>query len=197
MDGRRHSVDVPLSRTLVALRRVRSLRDPSTNSMSKFSALVDNVNWETNSINGITLGFENSCRRGTTDKNVPGCRREEEQHVSDHELYYGSRHCNPRLVSPETIGGMVGNSGSTPQRSFHVEGSGSHPVNLEMGCDEQTLSERYCKDYGDKGLEFTRVTASGDCVEGSGSCNEPDEIPKQAEKRRRWWVKMQNLASEA
>ncbi|KAK4428148.1 protein STICHEL-like 2 [Sesamum alatum] len=201
MDGRRHSIDVPISRTLVALRRVRSLRDPSTNSMSKFSALVDNVNWETSSINGITLGFENSCRRSTTDKNVPGCKREEEQHVSDHELYYGSRHCNPRLVSPETIGGMVGNTGSTPQRSFHVEGSGSHPINRDMGCNEKASSERYCKDYGDKGLEFTRVTASGDCVEGEGSCNEPDEIPRQAEKRSRggskckiWHRKLEGLS---
>ncbi|KAL6583703.1 hypothetical protein OROMI_002992 [Orobanche minor] len=76
MDGRRHSVDVPISRTLVELRRVRSLRDPSTRSMSKLSALVDNLNWETNSNNAITLGFDNS----------------------DHELYYGSKHCNSEMV---------------------------------------------------------------------------------------------------
>ncbi|KAI3454362.1 hypothetical protein Pfo_011025 [Paulownia fortunei] len=189
MDGRRHSVDVPISRTLIALRRVRSLRDPSTNSMSKLSALVDNLNWETNSNNAITLGFENSCRRGTNDNNIPGWRsstlfREEEQHVSDHELYYGSRHCNSRLVSPETLGGMAGNTGSTPQRSLHVECSVARPLDLEMVCDNKALSERYCKDYGDKELEFTCATPSGDCVEGGGSCNEPDEISTQAKKRR-------------
>ena len=41
MDGRRHSVDIPISKTLVALKRVRSLRDPSTNGVSRLSPLVD------------------------------------------------------------------------------------------------------------------------------------------------------------
>ncbi|CAH9148158.1 unnamed protein product [Cuscuta epithymum] len=60
MDGRRHSVDIPISRTLVALRRVKSLRDPTTNSMGKLSAFVENLNWETNSIfnNGNSLGLQ-------------------------------------------------------------------------------------------------------------------------------------------
>lgn len=60
-DVRRHSVDVPLSKALVALRRVRSLRDPSTNSISKFSAVVDNLSWETSSCYGVSLGIENVC----------------------------------------------------------------------------------------------------------------------------------------
>ncbi|CAI9280477.1 unnamed protein product [Lactuca saligna] len=55
MDGRRHSVDIPLSKALIALRRVRSLRDPSTNSLSRLSAFVDNLNWETDSTEGIVL----------------------------------------------------------------------------------------------------------------------------------------------
>ncbi|CAI0447496.1 unnamed protein product [Linum tenue] len=59
MDGRRHSVDIPISRTLVALRRVRSLRDPSTNSMSKFSTLLENVNWETTSSHELSLRLMN------------------------------------------------------------------------------------------------------------------------------------------
>ncbi|KAJ4899560.1 Protein STICHEL-like 2 [Raphanus sativus] len=57
---RRHSLDVPITRTLVALRRVRSLRDPCTNSMSKFASLLENVKWETASNNnGISLQFVN------------------------------------------------------------------------------------------------------------------------------------------
>ncbi|KAK6148235.1 hypothetical protein DH2020_019147 [Rehmannia glutinosa] len=138
MEGRRHSIDVPISKTLIALRRVRSLRDPSTNSMSKLSSLVDNLNWETNSNNAITLGFDYGCHKGTKDTNVPEWRRstlfrDDEQHASDLELHYGSLHPN-----------------SMPQSSLHVE----------------------CKDYSD-------------CVEGGGSCNEPDdEISTQAEKRR-------------
>lgn len=43
-EGKRNSVDIPLSKTLVALKRVRSLRDPDTNSMSKFATGVDGVN---------------------------------------------------------------------------------------------------------------------------------------------------------
>jgi hypothetical protein len=38
IDGRRHSVDIPVSRALVAIMRSRSLRDPDTNSLAKFSA---------------------------------------------------------------------------------------------------------------------------------------------------------------
>lgn len=56
---RRHSVDVPITRRLVALRRVRSLRDPCTNSMSKFASLLENVKWESGSNNGISLQFMN------------------------------------------------------------------------------------------------------------------------------------------
>ncbi|KAL0738922.1 hypothetical protein Bca4012_015132 [Brassica carinata] len=68
---RRHSLDVPITRTLVALRRVRSLRDPCTNSMSKFASLLENVKWETASNNGISLQFvndEDACK--TDDANV-------------------------------------------------------------------------------------------------------------------------------
>ncbi|XP_031474286.1 protein STICHEL-like 1 [Nymphaea colorata] len=51
MERGRHSVDLPISRTLVALRRVRSLRDPTTNSMSRISAFTSNLDWETQSCN--------------------------------------------------------------------------------------------------------------------------------------------------
>jgi hypothetical protein len=37
-EERRHSVDIPISRALVAIMRSRSLRDPDTNSLAKFSA---------------------------------------------------------------------------------------------------------------------------------------------------------------
>ncbi|XP_078435266.1 AAA-type ATPase family protein isoform X2 [Wolffia australiana] len=49
MEGRRHSVDVPLAKTLAAMRRVRSLRDPETSSMDTYSMHMENVSWETNS----------------------------------------------------------------------------------------------------------------------------------------------------
>ncbi|KAF7838221.1 protein STICHEL-like 2 [Senna tora] len=69
MDGRRHSVDVPISKTLVALRRVRSLRDPSTNSMSKLCSSIDNLHWENSSGNGISLRFLDASRACDSDDN--------------------------------------------------------------------------------------------------------------------------------
>ncbi|KAG8082403.1 hypothetical protein GUJ93_ZPchr0014g46683 [Zizania palustris] len=54
-DLRRHSVDVPLSRTLVQLKRVRSLRDPTTNSLSKYASASANMIWETASSNGVMI----------------------------------------------------------------------------------------------------------------------------------------------
>ncbi|KAJ6672305.1 REPLICATION FACTOR C / DNA polymerase III GAMMA-TAU SUBUNIT [Salix viminalis] len=68
-DGRRHSVDLPITRTLIALRRVRSLRDPSTNSMSKFPALLENATWETNSTNEISIQFAKVSKEGRLNHN--------------------------------------------------------------------------------------------------------------------------------
>jgi len=78
MDGRRHSVDVPISKTLVALRRVRSLRDPSTNGISKLSPLIDNEHWE----NGISLRFLNATYACDSDDN--GCLRSKDLDFKGH-----------------------------------------------------------------------------------------------------------------
>ncbi|CAL0306765.1 unnamed protein product [Lupinus luteus] len=69
MDGRRHSVDIPISKTLVALRRVKSLRDPSTNCLSKLSPLIDNVHCENGSGNEISLRFLDASHACGSDDN--------------------------------------------------------------------------------------------------------------------------------
>ncbi|KOM32727.1 hypothetical protein LR48_Vigan01g228300 [Vigna angularis] len=71
MDGRRHSVDIPISKTLVALRRVRSLRDPSTNGVSKLSPLIHDGDWDNGSSNGVSLSlrFLNGSHAGHCDGN--------------------------------------------------------------------------------------------------------------------------------
>ncbi|TKY55291.1 STICHEL 2 protein [Spatholobus suberectus] len=69
MDGRRHSVDIPISKTLVALRRVRSLRDPSTNGISTLSPLIDDGDWENGSSNGVSLRFLNASHGCDCDGN--------------------------------------------------------------------------------------------------------------------------------
>lgn len=93
-DGRRHSVDIPLSKALTTLQRVRSLRDPSTVSNSKFPT---SGNWDSSvSCNGSVLDFKDAssdlrkCRSST--------RRGRE--ASDGSLSIdGDRLCKPTWVS--------------------------------------------------------------------------------------------------
>lgn len=183
-DGRRHSVDIPISKTLVALRRVKSLRDPATNSMSKFSSLVDNVNWETNSRNGISLRFMNDCHQGGSDgygtlrsKNL-GLYGLREDYVDDFEL-----NCTlgkSKLVLREESG--WGGRKGPPNRTKQVEGLDYCASNQEEVYENKSLSERYCENHRDIGLDLTCITPSINCLEDVDSCNEPTIGSSQAEK---------------
>lgn len=90
-EARRHSVDIPLSKTLVALKRVRSLRDPATISMSKFATVVENINWEKNSCNGAALDLNNSDKQLVIHSSNCHFKEEIEDHGSNSELDHGSR----------------------------------------------------------------------------------------------------------
>ncbi|KAL6973116.1 hypothetical protein U1Q18_027294 [Sarracenia purpurea var. burkii] len=180
MDGRRHSVDIPISKTLLALRRVRSLRDPSTNSMSKFSALVDNLNWDTNSINAITLGFVNSSEDDriatkpvleSKDLDLNGQR---EENVGELDFLCGFEKPNSKSTSRKNPV-WVGNSGSVPIRTERVIDSYHRGSNQEFVCENESLNVSYCNDYADKGLDLICVTPPSDCLDGVDSCNEPIE----------------------
>ncbi|XP_057534942.1 protein STICHEL-like 2 isoform X2 [Amaranthus tricolor] len=133
MDGRRHSVDVPISKTLIALRRVRSLRDPSTNSMSKFSSLVDTLHWDTNSCNGISLRFGNGCQEGISSNNgwdlskILGTCGEEEENVKD----FKSIECTPKSNSKPTISKIVAKSGSVVSG---IKSKLESEIALELAC---------------------------------------------------------------
>lgn len=63
IDGRRHSVDIPVSRALLAIMRSRSLRDPDTNSLAKFSA--KKTIWEGSSLDEDEM-------EGANNKNAYG-----------------------------------------------------------------------------------------------------------------------------
>ncbi|XP_058195579.1 protein STICHEL-like 2 isoform X1 [Rhododendron vialii] len=187
MDGRRHSLDIPISKALLALRRVRSLRDPSTHSMSKFSALVDNLNWDTNSTNGITLGFVNGCEMdcigmtplfGSKDLGLTGQRQE---NVRDLDLHNGFRKPNSNLALYENST-WVGDSGSVPIMSKQVVGSNHCGPNQEVVCETKSVSERCCNGYPEKGLDLTCVPPSAGYLEGVDSCNEPIEGSSRAER---------------
>ena len=178
MDGRRHSVDIPISKTLVALRRVRSLRDPSTNSMSKFSALVDNLNWETSSSNGISLRFVNGFREGGPDniglfglENLTGLRE---------ELYGGSRTSDPKLFSSENPG-FIGNTGLAPAATKRIDGLDYCGTIKEETSGKKSSSERYCGGLWENGLDLTNNTLSSNGLEGADSCNGPNLGSSQAE----------------
>ncbi|WOG89188.1 hypothetical protein DCAR_0208424 [Daucus carota subsp. sativus] len=179
MDGRRHSVDIPISKALVALRRVRSLRDPSTNCSSRLSPVVDGLNWETNSNNGITLGFANDGidgvnALGSKDVVLYGQRRE---HDSECEVYYSKRKHNPNFGRDEypDFGGYC------PGRTIEEE-SNLILTNQEESCENTLPSEKYYREYKDKKLGLIGKPPLGDCSEGVGSCNEALEGSLRAER---------------
>ncbi|KAL5748247.1 hypothetical protein ACOSQ2_025544 [Xanthoceras sorbifolium] len=171
-DGRRHSVDIPISRTLIALRRVRSLRDPSTNSMSKFSALLDNVNWETNSTNGISLRFENGCKEGGFDHNgLLGCKSLGFNGLGkvkdDLEMHCGLD--NSKLITCQNLG-LVESTG-TPTRIKQVERLDNYQSNGKEVHGNHSRGERYCSDNSDKELDVNCIMPYSNPMEDVGSCN--------------------------
>lgn len=178
MDGRRHSVDIPISKALVALRRVRSLRDPSTNCSSRLSPLVDGLNWETNSNNGITLGFANGGidgddGLGSKDVGLHGQR----EHDSEHGFYYSKRKQTSNLVCDE----YPDFAGYCPGKTIQEEAD-LILSNQEDSCENTLPSEKYYRECKDKKAGLIDNTLLGDCLEGVGSCNETLEGSLQAER---------------
>ncbi|GAB2289433.1 hypothetical protein Dimus_023742 [Dionaea muscipula] len=167
MEGRRHSLDIPISKTLVALRRVRSLRDPSTNSMSKFSALIDDLNWDTDSHNGISLRFETGGEEGARGKDsLVGCERlgtfREEETVQDFELYDG--HGTIRSNS-ELAPGPTNDNGRVAKLEY------------KRDIAENILHrKKNAGEVEDDGLELACVLPSGYHMEGEDSSHEINSV---------------------
>ncbi|XP_077253080.1 protein STICHEL-like 2 [Tasmannia lanceolata] len=158
-ETRRHSVDIPLSKTLVALKRVRSLRDPSTKSMTKFAALADNLSWETNSCNGVSLSFDHNGEEGGSDNHSihwfqnSSPRGGSEQLGSDSELGYSSRNSHSELSSNKRSSG-VGTS-VTHSRSTKRIDNGLYQ-NLSGGRDYHN--------HRSKTSDLTWICHSGNCL---------------------------------
>ncbi|XWS60334.1 hypothetical protein CRYUN_Cryun07bG0026900 [Craigia yunnanensis] len=183
MDGRRHSVDIPISRTLRALRRVRSLRDPSTNSVSKFSSLFDNVKWETNSSNGISLQFVNGFREAGSEHNelrgpeYLGFDGRREEQGYDFRLHSVPENSNPKLITCENVE-QVGNT-ANPVRTKQVgelaDCNGDfkdYGLKKEDVHRNRPLGERYDSNFKDEGMNLTCMTPCNS-VEDVDSCNGP------------------------
>jgi DNA polymerase III, delta subunit len=102
-DIRRNSVDTPLTKTLVQLKRVRSLRDPSTYSLSKFATTVENAYWDTNSNNGVMLDLTkvaNQHLNGATesDNNKIVCHKTSYHRKANVVKIRGLNQNRPKLV---------------------------------------------------------------------------------------------------
>ncbi|KAF3436762.1 hypothetical protein FNV43_RR19514 [Rhamnella rubrinervis] len=176
-DGRRHSVDIPISKALVVLRRVRSLRDPCTNSMSKFYSSVDNVNWETNSSNGISLGFIDSYQQDSYGKShalrpkKAGLYGQREDYTDDYEFSCGLGKSKLNLYENS---GSVGSIG-TPVETIQTEGLGDDGSYEGEIFRDKSFSERNCncKHHSDRGLNLTCLTPGNNSLEDVDVCNEP------------------------
>lgn len=175
MDGRRHSVDIPISRALVALRRVRSLRDPSTNSMSKFSALIENANWETNSNNGISLRFMNSPQEGASVDKIVVEKGYKTKCLDEYDANPTLR--KSKLVNCENrcmVGDACDPTWNAPAGA----------LDICRGKQEELLgptNEVYGHDTTDKGLDLACVTPSNR-MEDVDSCSEMSMGSSQVEK---------------
>nr|GEX88831.1 protein STICHEL-like 2 isoform X1 [Tanacetum cinerariifolium]GEX90178.1 protein STICHEL-like 2 isoform X1 [Tanacetum cinerariifolium] len=158
MDGRRHSVDLPISKTLIALRRVRSLRDPDTNSLSRLSGFVDNLNWETNSRNEVVLEQVND------EQNELGLFGQTEDNFVNWETYRGQTTHKPKL-----------------RLCKKTDQSGLLQASQPVICENKSLSKRFCDNYND----LPCMMPTSDYMEGAGSCNESIEVFLEAERRDR------------
>ncbi|RDX78397.1 Protein STICHEL-like 2, partial [Mucuna pruriens] len=164
MDGRRHSVDIPISKTLVALRRVRSLRDPSTNSMSKLSSLVDNVHWENGSSNDISLRFSDAARPCDSDDNAAfrsrnlGFKGQREHNDADFGLNSGL--WNSRL-KPSVMSCQAG------QQDGELVYS---KPNLQCISGNKSPSESCGSNHGDRGLDMACIVLPSNNFKDGDSC---------------------------
>lgn len=164
MDGRRHSVDIPISKTLVALRRVRSLRDPTTNSMSKLSSLVDNVHWENGSANEISLRFSDATRPCDSDDNAAfrsrnlGFKGHREPDDADFVLNHGL--LNSRLKPS-------GMSCKDDQRDDELVYS---KPNLQCTSGDKSPSESCGSNHGGKGLDLACIVLPSNNFKDGDSC---------------------------
>ncbi|XP_043724241.1 protein STICHEL-like 2 [Telopea speciosissima] len=165
-DGPRHSADIPLSKALVALRRVRSLRDPSTNSMSKFTAFVDNLSWEANSCHGML----NSCHEGglknhsfhdSQNFSLDGRKVEFD---GDPELGFSSRRSSCKSV-------LSKNTHNIGIRSSDIREYSKSKCDVIHG--NKSSSEIHFGNHRDKALQLACVPTSSDHMEHVDSYGEP------------------------
>ncbi|OWM90564.1 hypothetical protein CDL15_Pgr014867 [Punica granatum] len=158
--------EIPVS--AAALRRVRSLRDPSTNSMSKFAALVDNVNWDTNSCNGISLQFVDCPQKGSSLDDGQLGREREDKPSPELDPHSGASKCN--LISCEDIGIRQAEKKDCLGKKW----DGVH----------KSLADTYHHDHLEDGFAFAAPPT--DHLEGMDSCSATMARSSPMEKVKHW-----------
>lgn len=160
----RHSVDIPLSKTLVALKRVRSLRDPSTNSMSKFTAVIEHMNIGANSLN-VPFEMNDSNKHHVLQSGKYHLKEEIEDVLSNSGSNFSSRIPNPKSTFPEKSC-VVKSRGSKPTRTKLAHKSHRDRPRKSLASARVRHSTRHVEVEVDsyKAPEFDlagRVTATG------------------------------------
>ncbi|XP_078168931.1 protein STICHEL-like 2 isoform X2 [Carex rostrata] len=110
LEGRRHSVDIPISRTLMALMRSRSLRDPDTNSLSKFNSLLEKSSREFGSCNHTNSDLNGLSRHSFScawNAHIEKTREESQGFDSEFDLSLNSLN---QKYKPRSFDELVGQS---------------------------------------------------------------------------------------
>nr|DAD34374.1 TPA_asm: hypothetical protein HUJ06_005014 [Nelumbo nucifera] len=176
-DGRRHSVDIPISKALVALRRVRSLRDPSTNPLSKFSSFADNLTWETDSCNVASARLLNGYREvgshnhGFLGSQIFDLDGRREEFGSDPELHYSSRKHNAKPISSKRSD-CVKDEGLGSTRAKMVEEPGHLRSSRNGLYGNKSSGERYTSNQCENSLDRTFIPPSSGHLEDVDSYSE-------------------------
>ncbi|KAI3995915.1 hypothetical protein MKX01_017112 [Papaver californicum] len=182
-DGRRHSVDLPLSRTLVALRRVKSLRDPSTNYATKSSGFVDNLTWEPDYGNGISLALRNDIQNSDLSNHSTirchsfGVKETKEDIQSDPELDDSPRKTDFEFNKLTRLEKRL----SDAAKSKPCEEFGFTPANGGFAYGNKTIDRR-CDSTANRALDLVCVQPSDTNLEDVDSYSDPTLGSSQLER---------------
>ncbi|KAH1132791.1 hypothetical protein AAZX31_05G042300 [Glycine max] len=164
MDGRRHSVDIPISKTLVALKRVRSLRDPSTNGVSRLSPLVDDGDWEDGSSNGVSLSLRFLNGSHVCDSNGNGLLR------SSSLDFKGQKEQDTAEFELEMWNSKMNYCGISCQEGLQDDGLVySNPKQQGISGDKSP-NESCCSNHEGRGLDLVSIMPSSNHLKDGESC---------------------------
>ncbi|KAL2573283.1 hypothetical protein AAZV13_17G116500 [Glycine max] len=164
MDGRRHSVDIPISKTLMALRRVRSLRDPSTNGVSRLSPLIDDGDWEDGSSNGVSLSLRFLNGSHACDSNGNGLLR------SSSLDFKGQREQDTAEFELDMWNSKMNHCGISCQEGQQDDGLVYSNPKQQCISGDKSSNESCCSNHEGRGLDLVSIMPSSNHLKDGESC---------------------------